>query len=288
MTRIVSWNCWSGGVIGFLPFFINLSQSCSYIGLQEVHQSLVRLPSLINPIDPGARTNPIRSNLATEVRRVLGYGWQACFKPHVRGFHDNEPDERLLFGQSSSVRLEDFYVRHVAARFIFGSFNQFNEEKTGGPPCSKVAIGHVLEHRRSGEWFVIVNVHGFWSRFGKYDLPSRFVQNAGIQQLVSELQQHTPTNAHIIVIGDLNYTSRMEALYELAHQPCFGRNGGIILNHAYEVTVTRTSAYGKLADWPEADFAVVSRSLMPLVSSFEAITDEVPSDHGILSLTLKL
>jgi hypothetical protein len=64
-------------------------------------------------------------------------------------------------GQLSSVRLEDFYVRHVAASFIFGSFNQFNEEKTGGPPCGKVAVGHALEHRRSGEWFVIVNVHGF-------------------------------------------------------------------------------------------------------------------------------
>jgi hypothetical protein len=61
--------------------------------------------------------------------------------------------------------------------------------------------------------------------------------------------------------------------------------GGVILNHTYGITDTRTKHYTKPVR--EADFVVVSRSLRPYVADL-SVDLSAPSDHGTLMLRLNL
>lgn len=287
-TTLYSLNSWSGSCAGFHSFLSRIIKKGHYLALQEVHQARHQdVPRRIMPQNPGSRISPIRAHLSQELDRKLARGWHTKFVPHIDGCHDLERDDRLQFGQYSAVKAEAFDVIYTGRKFIYGRHNQFNTEDIGGKPCGKVAIGHLLRRRHTDEYLAVVNVHGFWSKEGKCDQTERFVQNEGINALISRLCDHAPTNqVHVVVLGDLNYTSRMIALYDLAQQPCFGYQSGVILNHVYGVKETRTSLY--LKPVREADFAIVSRSLLPHVKNFRVQLDGVPSDHGLLELTLNL
>ncbi len=287
-TTLLSFNSWSGSVPGFHSFLSNATRQADYLALQEVHRARhSRVPKLIMPQDPGSRSHPIRAHLARQLDERLSSRWLTIFTPHIDGCHDCESDERLQFGQYTAIRTQSFETICTARKFIYGRHNQFNTEQTGGTPCGKVAIGNLLRRIGTDEYLAVVNVHGFWSQHSKRDMMERYEQNEGINALIERLRDRAPTDrVHVVVLGDLNYTSRMMALYDLAHQPGFGAGGGVILNHEYDITDTRTRLYGKPIR--EADFAIVSRSLLPKVDNFQVHLDDVPSDHGLLELTLNL
>lgn len=287
-TTLFSFNCWSGGVPSFHSFFHKITKRADYMALQEVHRAkLPGTPRRLMPRDPGTRRHPIRTHLCEEIDKGLGSGWQSIYMPHINGCHDFEPDERLQYGQYTAVRKQSFEILCTARKFIYGRYSQFNTENVGGTPCGKVAIGTLLRRTHTDEYLAVVNVHGFTSIHGKTDSAERFEQNAGINALIERLRDHAPTKqVHVIVLGDLNYTSRMVALYDLVHRPSFGSDGGAILNHEFGIKDTRTHWYQKPIR--EADFAIVSRSLLPHIHDFRVLLDDVPSDHGLLELTLDL
>jgi hypothetical protein len=238
------------------------------------------------PCDPGARMFPVRTNLHEELRQEFSEHWKLTYSHHFVGMHDLEKDSRVQYGQLSAVDQNVWETVAAYTNYIYGRPQQFNDEANGGTPCGKVALGHLLRHRVSGLFLIVVNVHGFWSRHGKFDCLARFQQNAGVNAIVQKLRSLQTTNAvHVLIIGDLNYTSKMMALYDLAEQPCF-RGSGVILNHTFNIKETRTSYYKKSVR--EADFAIVSQSLVPHVENFRVLIDNIPSDHGLLELTLNL
>lgn len=282
-----SFNSWSGSDDNFHLFVSVLKKKSSYIGFQEVHRRLnAQLPLRLMPYDPGARLNPIRTNLCHELTENFQPDWRTQFAAHIDGCHDLEPCDGLQYGLFSAVNELVFDVVAAKCEFIYGHLNQFNTEKCGGVPCGKVAIGHILKHKQTGELLIVVNVHGFWSSLGKVDMPERYVQNQGINALLCRLREVTnEDDPKVLLIGDLNYTSQMGALYDLAKQSGFGAGGGVILNHQYQVKETRTRWYTKTER--EADYAIVSQSLAAKVKDFQVMLD-VPSDHGLLEIILKL
>ncbi|MBP9717211.1 MAG: hypothetical protein KBD44_00670 [Candidatus Pacebacteria bacterium] len=287
MTLIHSLNTWSGGCDGFHPFIQQIAEKSSFLALQEVHDALAPMPDTIMPCDPGSREFPIRPKLRAELDDILGTNWQKVYAHHVIGMHDLEADNRVRFGQYTAVKRDVWRTLSTYSNYVYGPVNRFNSETEAGDgsPCSKVATATHVVHIASGEEIIIVNVHGFWSLHGKIDMMERREQNRGIDRLVRKtLSQHAARSPHILVIGDLNYTSQMDALTHLALQPCFGENGGVILNHTYGTTSTRTKYYKKPVR--EADFAIASRSLLQLIADFKVFLDGVPSDHGLIELTL--
>lgn len=288
-STLLSFNTWSGSVPGFHSYLRKVAKGADYLALQEVHRACIpEVPTTVMPQNPGSRSHPLRAHLCQELDTWLQKDWETVFVPHVDGCHDVELDHRLQFGQYCGVRRSRFEILYTGRKFIYGRHNQFNTEDEwgNGKPCGKVAVGHLLRLRDTDLYLAVVNVHGFWSRHGKRDQRERFEQNRGINTLVERLCEHAPTDqTPVVVIGDLNYTSRMMALYDLAHQPCFGEYGGVILNHRYGIKDTRTALYTKAVR--EADYAIVSPSLLPYIKHFEVDLVNVPSDHGLLRLTLE-
>jgi hypothetical protein len=231
------------------------------------------------PSDPGKRVYPLRTNLREVIASTLGVDWHCRYAAHVDGYHDYTRAQGVTYGQLSAVKLTEFAILAQRQVFIYGTFNQFNTERERGTPSGKVAIGQLLRHEKSGEHLIVVNVHGFRSSYGKIDLPARFEQNVGINNLVCALLQIAGhLRPGIIVLGDLNYSDKMQALAHLAQQPCFGQLGGIILNPKFGIQRTRTGHYAKYATEPQADYMIASQRLADKVTGMWA-DPKTPSDH---------
>jgi len=291
---IISLNTEAGGRPYFLDYLRSLiaQPEVSVLCLQEVHFAYTStVPLEIFPKDPGNRgTNPIRGRLYQEIAEVLGPTWSGYFAPQLIGFkHDKEPCVNLMgYGQATFVR-QSAEVQIIGQTFgpIFRRVGQANGESVDGPPSCKSGIATTLQV--AGDRTITVgNVHGFWSKNGKEDMPARLVQNSGIANLlIREVSAHGPwQDANVLLVGDLNYRTGMQALEHLRCQSVFGPNcGGVNLNHQFRITCTRTKHYPADKPYREADFAIASHVLAPSVQHF-GVDLEAPSDHGALFVEL--
>jgi hypothetical protein len=165
---------------------------------------------------------------------------------------------------------------------VFGQFNEFNEEKSGGKPSAKAALSLRLQSVNSLPQVVISNVHGFWSQYGKVDLINRYRQNKGINAHGLALCGHGK-KPYILVSGDLNYRREMKALEHLRRQPLFGVDGGVILNlqEVWGIESTRTAHYLNREAEPDADYLIACKDLAEQVVYVKARMD-FPSDHAAM------
>lgn len=281
---VVSFNTESGGRPHFDDYVKTLvtEKSPDVIAFQEVHHATkTSAPRFFMPKDPGKRKHPIRLHLFAELKKLLGEDYKAYYTPHLVGVHDLEPcDYDGRYGQALFVHTR-CVVRFFWSDFIFGSYNQFNTEYQNGKPAGKAALGVSLLIP-SGQQVILSNIHGFWSRLGKVDMPERFVQNEGINHHLKRIKSAVANDSFVICVGDLNYRSDLQALEDLRLQPMFGAYGGVVLNHTFGVACTRTSHYDKVALEPEADFMIACQKLADhavyLKTDFDA-----PSDHSPLT-----
>lgn len=286
VVRIASHNSQGGGLPGHDRYMEENWQRFDLWAFQEVHarKSKFYLQKYWMPENPGARVYKPNLDLAAELSwRATCLGYLPIFAPHLEGFHDLEPREGIFFGQLTAVCQRTFELVAYRNEFVYGQSNQFNTEESGGTPCGKVATGVLLRHRASGRELVVVNVHGFWSKYGKRDLPSRLLQNRGINSLAQKLLR-LGMNAEVLVIGDLNYRSGLKCLLDLQCQPCFG-GAGVNLNHCFGISRTRTNHYRRWQEEPEADFAVASPGLAAQVTGM-AVDLSTPSDHATISVDI--
>lgn len=287
---IVSWNIEGGCREDHLQYLKNISDlpEVSIICLQEVHCAYdPSVPREVWPKDPGNRGhNPIRTHLYQEIKEMLDLDWSGWFAPQLVGFlHDTETTSyQVGFGQATFIR-ESAYLQLIghASGFAYGQLNYANLEAKGGLPSSKSMSAVRLRFDSQYE-LIVGNVHGFWSKLGKVDMPERYKQNEGINKMLL----HPPSFSfpyfraqNVLLVGDLNYHSGMQALEDLRLQPVFGLGGGEVLNHRFGITSTRTSYYPEYKPYREADFALASRKLTNNVTNCW-VDNEVPSDHGAL------
>ena len=279
----VTFNTESGGRPFFDDYVSTLvaEKSPDVIAFQEVHNAVSRFaPRYFMPKDPGKRTHPIRLHLFNELVTLIGEEYIPYYTPHLIGVHDLEPcnfDGR--YGQALFVH-KRCTVEFFRKDFVYGRFNQFNTEYEQGKPSGKAAAGVSLLIP-SGQRIVVSNIHGFWSRLGKVDMPERFEQNAGINNHLKRLKSAVASTPLVLCVGDLNYRSSLLALEDLRKQPSFGYDGGVVLNHQFEIIRTRTSHYKKVDIEPEADFVLVCRALADKAVYLKP-DYEAPSDHAPL------
>lgn len=279
----VTFNTESGGRPFFDEYVSTLvaEKSPDVIAFQEVHNAVSpNAPRYFMPKDPGKRTHPLRLHLYMELKQILGDEYRSYHVPHLTGVHDLERcDFNGKYGQAVFVH-KRCQVDYFRDDFVYGRFNQFNTEYENGKPAGKAAAG-VLLMIPSGQRVVVSNVHGFWSRLGKVDMPERFEQNVGINHHLKRMKCVAVNTPFILCVGDLNYRSSLQALEDLRKQSAFGYDGGVVLNHQFEIECTRTRHYDKVDIEPEADFVLACRDLAEKAVYLK--TDyEAPSDHAPL------
>ena len=282
LMRIMSLNTWAGCVDGLSEYIEEQAGSCSVICLQEVHRaSGPNVPQKITPTDPGSRTTPQRPHLYDELQEKLHITHDGHYAPQlVNALHDFETTEfDIMFGNAMFWSKESV-VPNYSSGMAFGQFG--NMYQNGQPSAKSMQVAtFVLPHYQ----LVIANVHGFWHENGKSDQPERYIQNAyiveGIARQAVKIKYQKPT--HALLIGDLNYTSKMGALRTLEKGYCFGVDGGRHLNRCFDIKDTRTKYYKKPIR--EADHAIASPQL-PVKRMW--VDPEAPSDHAALFVEIEL
>ena len=112
-------------------------------------------------------------------------------------------------------------------------------------------------------------------------MPERFQQNVGINQHHNRIKQASGHDTLLLCVGDLNYRSSLSALEDLRRQNSFGQEGGVVLNHTFDIHCTRTSHYNKVDLEPEADYMIACPDLANKAVYLQA-DYEAPSDHASL------
>ena len=278
----MSLNTETGSRPGFMPALNQAIQlhTPDVVALQEVHNALCdNVPEMFMPRDPGKRQYPMRLKLYQEIVAAFAQDYQIVYEFHMHGLHDLELTEfAVTYGQALLVH-KRCALQFTRSDFIYGRRNQLNTEKSGGTPAGKVAVGAKIG-LSNGASIVVTNVHGFWSMHGKIDCSSRIVQNSGIGHHLKRLTYQKETS-YILCAGDLNYRSDMRALEDLRLQSVFGEGGGVILNHQFGITRTRTAHYSNWENQPEADFMIATPALAQKATDF-SVDLKFPSDHGLL------
>ncbi|MAZ56443.1 hypothetical protein CL653_01495 [bacterium] len=297
---ICSINTERGGRPGFLDYVRALGEhkQPEIILFQEVHRSFD--PSLPEEVDlndrPGYNSTPIRPHLFEELGEALP-GYTSWFAPQIVGhYHDVcARDVDVAYGQAMFVREgSQLVVASQASEVVYRQFSEQNNEVqkedgtwTGGLSAKSAQAVTVYVGNSS---LVVANTHGPWSVRGKVDLPARLEYNQGLNRLlmgqVGQLGDHAEQN--VLLLGDLNYVTGMQALKNLRCQGVFGANGsGVCLNHEFGLKETRTKFYPASKPHREADFGIVSSKLVPSVTKVY-VDMHTPSDHAAYFVELDL
>ena len=297
MLTVCSLNAERGGRKGFLDYIRALGEHKrpDVICLQEVHRSFD--PGLPREVVLEDRPNPtpIRPHLYQELCEALP-GYTSWFAPQIVGrYHDVcQRDVNVAYGQAMFVRENKrCMVIAQASEVIYRGFNEQNDEaevsegRWIGAPCAKSAQVATIHTGTAG--LVVANVHGAWSARGKVDIPARLEQNQGLASMLAWQRVNVGCRTDkVLLLGDLNYVTGMQALENLRSMSVFGPNGsGVNLNHRFDVKETRTKFYPSDKQHREADFAIASATLTPCVKKVY-LDMEAPSDHAAYFVEIDL
>jgi len=285
MLHICSWNV-NGGMHDVATYLgKNIFPQYDIVCLQELHSTMSQdIPRYVTPDNPNYPNRKIDTQLYQHLVDVAGVEFTSFFTPQMEGLHDRSPYRGVQYGNALFVR-KALPIQGFTGGMVYGKVNQLNTEADGGTPAGK--SGQVVSIQHNGELLTIGHFHGFWSQNGKIDMPERLQQNAGIERLFVQHTMLHPQQPQILLLGDLNYTSNMQALRNLVCSSIFGHNGvrpgGVHLNNVYSITDTRTQQYKKTVR--EADHVIASKLLDGKVSECW-VDEDVPSDHAILHVYL--
>ena len=280
--NVLSLNTWSdcfeaGQIQTYLKKYAGYDVFC----LQEVHAPLwSNTPRLLLPKDPKGRLGPINTHLVPELKKAFQETHEMCFTPQIKGMHDLQAHDGVEYG--NAVLVKKGCSHKIVGEIIFKNPNMFF---TTDRPSQKSM--QVITLYLGDTVLIIGNVHGFWHPNKKRDCPERAEQSRNIAAFLQAKRQEIvkSIDTHMLLVGDLNYRSDTEALRMLVRDSCFGKNGGVHLNHKWRITDTRTQHYPSDSETREADHAIASPELT--VSKFWVDPDS-PSDHKALHLALEV
>jgi endonuclease/exonuclease/phosphatase family metal-dependent hydrolase len=300
MPDIITWNVWSGGHADFFTDFMRVAEhpQTAVLCLQEVNHAFdedegkPRTPLLAYPQNPGGRgKNGMRLRLFEELQHLLAGEYEGYFAPQLRGYlHDCEASQYdVAFGQAMFIRRG---IPHgpVTSSFSYGTKYQGNTERRL-PDFGNVVVGkkssksiQLVQLTCADTPVILGNVHGFWSMAGKVDCAERFVQNEQIGAAFEAYwRAHCRGHPPMLLVGDLNYTSNMVALSDLATRISHNGTSGEVLNRRFGVTDTRTKLYNKPVR--EADYVIACPDAAALVRNL-VVEHDAASDHARLRVTL--
>ncbi len=286
MLRTCSWNV-NGGMRDIASYLQQeIFPHFDIICLQEVHDSIsLDIKRFITPDNPNYPDKKIDTQLYGELVNIAGSDFHCYFAPQLEGLHDLSPYEGVLYGNAMFIR-KTLHVALYSSGMVYGKINQFNTEYEDGAPAGK--SGQVVTIQYKGTPLTVGHFHGHWSKQGKTDTPDRRQQNKGVEHLFAPHAMLHNNQPRMLLLGDFNYTSKMEATRNLICASMFGhtgeRVGGIHLNAEYGITDTRTVQYKK--EVREADHSIVSKVLADEVTTCFVDVD-VPSDHALFVVEMK-
>jgi len=273
---------------------VSVAREYDVCGLNEVlwHERTATVPtfawSSVRKNEPG----PYHLTLGNEIQEQLTATHHLFFAPNFtyQALHDRAPTSMpVWFGNLLLIKKSRFPNHQTTTHFCYGTGNLNSEtviegKVVSGLPASRSVIVTTL-HISAGYTVDIVFLHGLWTQKGKVDCPQRVAQNLYIQRAVAKHRRiHDCTSVGTVIIGDLNYTSKLKCFTDLCENISIFGGIGQNLNHIWGITDTRTAFYTRTER--EADFVIVSESLIDHVNNFDAV-DDIPSDHKRLLLDLR-
>ncbi len=293
---VTSLNTWSGVAVSnreatIVDYIVELAHTHDIVSLNEVHYAddTGKVPRFGRAPVQKDEIGPYHLTLGNEVREKLFRTHELYFTSNFECFayHDRAAAEYpVKFGNLLIVRrkrLDEFSLRD---QYCYGQGGLNTEVLVKGmvvngiPASRSMQVCSVLcgNHR-----FRLVFMHGIWTQRGKVDCPARVSQNARIGQGVLAATRNTAyETAPTILMGDLNYTSRLECFKDLLQHKDVFNGTAVNLNAKAGITTTRTKFYTRYE--PEADFTLMSDWAESYVDTYEVL--DAPSDHMRLRLVL--
>ncbi len=277
--RIMFLNTGGDAISGIADYIYRFADKVDIFCLSEVHHILYP------PHDAAMRITPKKGKadrqhsltLFDQIEKRLGTFFTGQHAANIRGLHDLEESNHLLdYGQATFWR-KGYRPETYRTGTLHRPFGQFND----GLPASRTIVSCTV--MANGRRILIGHMHGLWDPSGKIDTDSRRLQSQRALEFLKAHQVYEAWGEPLPVIfgGDLNLTSECESLQMLAEDAVFGSGGGVVLNHQFKVTDTRTRHYKKPVR--EADFVIASPDLKAKLT----IDYQVPSDHAALIADIK-
>ncbi|MBY0537831.1 hypothetical protein K2P47_00345 [Patescibacteria group bacterium] len=292
---IGSWNTWSGCLADTLDheeavveYTTDLVRNCDLLGLYEVHRPRQEIDvRFVQPRAPKGRPGRIDVELLKRVERVVADTHSMEFVAHfgTTALHDCEAtDLPVDYGNALFVRhslLQRPYSFALDRFVVYGDGSLNSEDSTTLKGRTASRKGMVATVQIGKEAVTIAFVHGLWTKKGKVDIPARTAQSACIAQGILHHRKRlnlNPKSGNILILGDLNYTSDLEAMAYLLHnEDAFGVGGGVNLTPHID---SRTKWYPEDKPTREANFVLASAPAAEKISTTHVENEEVPSDHG--------
>ena len=280
-----------------VDYIVDRAQYYDVLALQEVHCSDEQFTGrFVSVKEPGHRPGPVDLKLGNRLIERLKKTHRITFVPHFKctALHDYEAtDLPVQYGNMLLVNKKRVQILRNGVEIIHGNGGLNTERllREGTDVIGRAAArtANVVTIMVGKSVLTIAAVHGLHSRLGKIDTAARFAQSGQIaraiasQRSVLKLSRENPAT---MVIGDLNYTSSMEALEKLLSDTnAFGIDGGSNLNAEFSITDGRSKWYPADKPTREAGFVLVSKATRALVADCTA-NPRVPSDHAEFDVTL--
>ncbi len=295
-----NFNTWSGCAAeklgspnAVVEYIVSEASHHDFFYLNEVHYARKPLKKrFVETEKMGHRIGQIDLELGNRVEELVSNTHKVWFSSHftANALHDRQESKLpVQYGNMLLVKKGVAASKNPRTFYLYGNGQLNNEDWQGGrfyggrPGCR---VGHTFTLQVGKKVLILVFVHGLWSKQGKIDITPRRIQNTQIAAAIRQAQSGLRLREkHVLLIGDLNYTSQMECLEDLLAKSEFGAGGGVNLNAEFGITDTRTKWYP--ADKPsrEADFAIASQNLLPFVEEY-SLYRQAPSDHAQQTVVL--
>lgn len=268
-------NAWGGNVPGYLDWMEDVGSRADVICLSEVHNSF-GTESLHEFTRPTNRIGPVQLKQFQLLSDMLKDSHQGHFAEAYRGLHDCESADKVPQGIAMFIR-RDIRAYGVVSSLLNRPYDGIHtpKEESGSRVIQSVFI-------TSGKPLLLGHLHGLWTPRGKIDTESRYTQNNNIlRHLLSRTNEpFSPVGASRILLGgDFNYTSKLDAFRQIRNWSYWGGNGAQVLNEQLpDGFNTRTRLYDPDKPHKEADMVFAGSA----INATLRIDYDVPSDHAAL------
>lgn len=305
-TTIASINGWGGCCVtdpqtapnDFVNFAVELAMGHDVMMFQEVPWSYSNNhPRFVNMKDPGHRPGPIDTRLGNLIAERLKATHFVSFAPHFKDFayHDYEKTSSKVRTGNLLVVKKAITILRLDDPWVYRQ-GELSNQKKWSKGCSTVNFGQpasrrmqILTVQLGQELLTIANFHGLHSRHGKnVPIPAHIAQSAGvITGFNRHLKRLGDMKSSRLLMGDYNLTPGLPGYEMLRDSTDLWGDKCLDLNVLWSINDTRTALYPKSKSVRVADYTLASADLRDKIISYVA-TENVPSDHKMLVLTLSL
>lgn len=262
--KLICLNLWGGNAGAKLLDFIKSKSSDTDIFCFQENYSSDRLESL---------SEGMYSNIHEQVCAILT-DFNFFYYPTIEGEDARKKvNFPLTHGQVTFVK-KGINVLNSGEIYVYRKRNEMGPRYEGGEPdFPKNFIYTQIE--KDGKSFLVLNIHGFWNKAAKTDVPQRIKQSQIILDFIKN------ENLPAVVAGDFNLRMETKSV------AMFEQNGLVNLVKKFKVPTTRSNLYD--FKWrqndPYADYIFTTKDVS--INNFRVLQDEV-SDHLPLYLDFSL